>query len=244
MKCYVFYLAFFFVLFLFSSFSYSENSKKITPEQVVEKIYWLGQATVKMDADNQIIYFDPYQIKKADKADIILITHKHSDHFSQSDISKVTTENTVLVVPKDCIQDIEKIKKSKAIPLEPGMKTTISGISIEAVPAYNVVKTKYHPKKNKWMGYILTINGVRIYHSGDTERIPEMKNFACDIAMIPLGQTYTMNNVKEATEAVIDVKAKIAIPIHYGLYEGKSDDADEFKKILKGKVNVIIKKQE
>jgi L-ascorbate metabolism protein UlaG (beta-lactamase superfamily) len=68
-----------------------------------------------------------------------------------------------------------------------------------------------------------------------------MKDFSCDIAMLPLGQTYTMNSVKEAADAAIDVKAKIAIPIHYGLYEGKDEDAEEFKRLLKDKVEVIIK---
>ncbi|MCK4836639.1 MAG: MBL fold metallo-hydrolase, partial [Candidatus Aminicenantes bacterium] len=99
-------------------------------------------------------------------------------------------------------------------------------------------------KENQWVGYILTIDGIRIYHAGDTERIPEMKNFSCDIALLPLGQTYTMNSVKEAAEAAIDVKAKIAIPIHYGLYEGKTQDAVEFQNILKDKIKVIIKEKE
>ena len=71
-----------------------------------------------------------------------------------------------------------------------------------------------------------------------------MKDFSCDIAMLPLGQTYTMNSVKEATEVAIDIQAKIAIPIHYGLYEGTVEDAKEFKKILKDKVKVIIKERE
>ena len=184
------------------------------------------------------------RIKKPDKADIVLITHKHYDHFSPADISRITYENTVLIAPEDCIQDLDKVRRSRVIPLEPGMKTTVKGILIEAVPAYNIVKTKYHPKGNKWMGYVLTLDGVRIYHAGDTERVPEMKNFTCDIAMLPLGQTYTMSGAKEAADAALDVQARIAIPIHYGLYEGKAEDATEFQNILKGKIKVIIKKQE
>lgn len=244
MKRFISYSMFFFVFFAFSTVGYCEKPSKITPQEMVEKIHWLGQAAVKIDTGSQAIYIDPHEIKKPDKADIILITHSHSDHFSIPDISKITTEGTVFVAPKDCVKDLEKIGKNKVQVLEPGMNTTIGDILIEAVPAYNIVKTKYHPKANKWLGYILTIDGVRIYHTGDTEKIPEMKDITCDIVMLPLGQTYTMNSVKEATEVVMDVKAKIAIPIHYGLYEGTEADAQEFKKLLKDKVDVIIKKHE
>lgn len=244
MKKFIFYLICFFMLFTFSHLVYCENTSKAKPGEMIGKIHWLGQATVKIDAGDKAIYFDPLKIKKPDKADIILITHSHSDHFSIPDISKITTKNTVFIAPGDCLKDLEKMGKNRVHVLEPGMKTTIEGILIEAVPAYNVVKTKYHPKANKWMGYILTINGVRIYHAGDTEKIPEMKDFTCDIVMLPLGRTYTMNSVKEAAEAAIDVKAKIAIPIHFGLYEGTEEDAQEFKKILKDKVDVVIKDKE
>lgn len=228
------------LVFSFASYGYAENPKSMTARDMVKQIHWLGQATVKIDADGQVIYIDPYQIKEADKADLILITHSHSDHCSVPDISKLTHEKTLFVAPKDCVERLQEISKTKVNVLEPGMSTTIQDILIEAVPAYNVIKTNYHPKENKWLGYILTINGVRIYHAGDTERIPEMKDFTCDIAMLPLGQTYTMNSVKEAAEAAMDVKAKIAIPIHYGKYEGTIEDAREFQRILKDTIDVVI----
>ncbi|MBM3437493.1 MAG: MBL fold metallo-hydrolase, partial [Bacteroidetes bacterium] len=114
-------------------------------------------------------------------------------------------------------------------------------IPFEAVPAYNVVKTKFHPKSNKWLGYILELEGKKIYLAGDTERIPEMKAIACDIALLPLGQTYTMNSVEDAAEAAKDVKAGIVIPIHYGLYEGTQADSARLKKLLEGFAEVILK---
>ena len=228
-------------MFTFPSIVYS---KDLTPEEMVENIHWLGQAAVKLVAGGKVIYIDPYQISDKDKADIILISHSHRDHFSTNDISKIHKENTVFIAPKDCKKTIGNLFKKEVTVLEPGMNRKVGDIVIEAVPAYNVIKTHYHPKKNRWVGYILTIDGVRMYHAGDTERIPEMKDFSCDIAMLPLGQTYTMNSVKEATEAALDVKAKIAIPIHYGMYEGTAEDAENFKKILKDKVKVIIKEKE
>ncbi len=212
--------------------------------EMVDKIHWLGQAAIKIAAFDQIIYIDPFHIHEKDSADIILITHSHSDHLSPEDISKISSPNTIIIAPEDCLAKIKNIPREKTIISEPGFKKQVRGILIEAVPAYNIIKTNFHPKENQWVGYILTIDGIRIYHAGDTERIPEMKNFSCDIALLPLGQTYTMNSVKEAAEAAIDVKAKIAIPIHYGLYEGKTQDAVEFQNILKDKIKVIIKEKE
>ena len=95
MKKFIFYLMFFFVLFTFSNLGYCENTTKAKPWEMAGKIHWLGQATVKIDTGTKVIYFDPLKIKKPDKADIILITHSHSDHFSIPDISKITTESTV-----------------------------------------------------------------------------------------------------------------------------------------------------
>lgn len=220
---------------------HSEESKLM---DMANNIHWLGQATVKISVPGKTIYIDPFQIKKTDQADIILITHSHSDHLSPGDISKISSSNTIIIAPEDCLAKIKNIPKEKTITSEPGFKTQVGGILIEAVPAYNIIKTNFHPKENQWVGYVLTLNGIKIYHAGDTERIPEMKGLECDIALLPLGQTYTMNSIKEAAEAAIDVKAKVAIPIHYGLYEGQNQDAREFKALLKDKIKVIIKEKE
>ncbi|MBI4645040.1 MAG: MBL fold metallo-hydrolase [Bacteroidia bacterium] len=190
-----------------------------------------------------VIYIDPYQLKTTEKADIILITHSHYDHLSLDDIAMIKDEKTTFIAPKDAADKIEARFKTKVTILEPGQKTNIGNINIEAVAAYNPDK-QYHPKANKWVGYIFTINGVKIYHAGDTGRIPEMKNITCDIALLPLGQTYTMTTVEDAVLSAGDVHAKIAIPIHYGLYEGKAEDAVTFKNSLSGKVEVVIKQKE
>jgi len=128
----------------------------------------------------------------------------------------------------------------KCIDVVPGQSITVGGINIKTVPAYNTVKND-HPKDKKWVGYVLTLGDLKIYHPGDTNRIPEMKSISCDIAFMPLGQTYTMQNVEEAVAAVIDVKAKIAIPIHYGIYEGDEKNAVLFKQLLNDKVVTVIK---
>ncbi len=231
-------------VFIFVQFLYGGGVKKMTPAKMVDNIHWFGQAAIKINAEDKVIYIDPYRIKKKDKADIILVTHEHQDHFSKADISKIVYDKTILVAPETCKNSVKGVIPGKVVLLKSGMSHEVDDIKIEAVPAYNIKKTNFHPKSNVWLGYILTVNGVRIYHAGDTERIPEMKNFNCDIALLPLGQTYTMNSVKEAAEAALDVKAKIAIPMHYGLYEGTPEDAKTFKNLLEGKINVIILNEE
>jgi L-ascorbate metabolism protein UlaG (beta-lactamase superfamily) len=223
---------------------YLVNAQNQNYKSMVNNIHWFGQAAVKIAAAGKVIYIDPYQISNEDQADIILITHGHSDHLSPGDIKKIITKNSIIIATDDCMGKLEDLDVREIKSIKPGQSITLDDINISAVPAYNVVKTNFHPKSKNWVGYIITIEGVKIYHAGDTERIPEMKDIECDIAMLPLGQTYTMNSVKEAADAAIDVKARVAIPIHYGLYEGKEDDAKEFNKLLEGKVEVIIKPAE
>jgi L-ascorbate metabolism protein UlaG (beta-lactamase superfamily) len=227
------------VIFIFAENSIKSQNQNVT--DMVNNIHWLGQAAVKINAAGKVIYIDPYQLKKADQADIIFITHGHNDHLSLSDIRKIITGESIIVAPADCHVKLQDLDVAEIKTVSPGQSLTLDNIIVSTVPAYNVIKTNFHPKGNKWVGYILTVDGIKIYHAGDTERIPEMKTISCDIAMLPLGQTYTMNSVNEAADAAVDVQAKIAIPIHYGLYEGTAEDAEEFKRLLKDKVDVVIK---
>ena len=209
---------------------------------IVGNIQWFGQSDFRIEIAGKVIYIDHVRIVDDLPADIVLITHPHFDHFSEPAIAKVSTSNTVVIGPADCkYSGLCKEFKTFA----PG-DTFILGetMKIKAVPAYNIIKIKNHPKSNKWLGYLISFEGVTIYHAGDTERIPEMKEFTCDIALLPLGQTYTMSSVDEAVEAIKDLKPKIAIPMHYGLYEGKQADADDFKAKLNGITEVVIKSME
>ncbi len=205
---------------------------------MIDNIKWLGHDTFKIIGE-KIIYTDPYQIKTTDKADIILITHEHYDHFSPEDIIKLLGPNTVLVLPKDCSGKIN----AKEIVVKPGDKIEIEGIEIEAVPSYNTNK-KFHPKEKGWLGFIFKVSGKRIYLAGDTDYIPEMKSFKnIDIALLPVSGTYVMN-ADEAVQAALDIMPKIAIPMHYGSIVGEEKDAHHFANKLKGKIEVIILKQE
>jgi len=218
--------------------------KQVDPkvEQVANNLEWMGQAAVKVKYEGKTIYIDPYKLTKDDSADIVLITHSHYDHWSMADLKRVVTTNTTLIAPKECLDEAKDLPAKSKIAVLPGFKQTVNGVTIETVPAYNVVKTKFHGKEKNFVGYILNLDGVRLYHTGDTERIPEMKNISADIILLPLGQTYTMNSVEEAAEAAKDVKASIAIPIHFGMYEGTIADVEKFATLLKGTIQVVGKK--
>lgn len=201
---------------------------------MIENIHWLGHDTFKITGE-KVIYTDPFNIKKPDRADIILITHEHYDHFSPEDISKLLGPETVIVLPRDCSGKI----KAKEIIVKPGDKITVEGIEIEVVPSYNTNK-KFHPKDKGWVGYIFKVSDKRIYIAGDTDYIPEMKEFKnIDIALLPVSGTYVMN-AEEAVQAALDIKPKIAIPMHYGSIVGSSKDAQYFADNLKGKIDVKI----
>lgn len=209
-------------------------------QKMVENIQWYGQSSVRIESSGKFIYIDPYLVTDKGPAELIFITHSHGDHFSIEDIRKIVTNTTKIYAPKECCKKLisEGIVNCKEV--APGQTLNIDGIKVKVVPAYNIAKN-FHAREKKFVGYLLTVDGIKIYHPGDTERIPEMKEIKCDIVFMPLGQTYTMQNVEEAVNAVLDVQAKVAIPFHYGMYEGATADAQSFKDLLKGKVEVVIK---
>jgi len=202
---------------------------------MVENIKWLGHASFKLTGE-KIIYIDPFKINDSEKADIILITHSHYDHCSPEDIKKIINHNTNILITPDCQSKLGDIK-GKITFVHPNRKYSVKGILIETVPAYNTNK-QFHPKENDWVGYIITINNKKIYHAGDTDLIPEIKNIKCDIALVPISGTYVMD-AKEAAELVNIIKPELAIGMHYGSIVGSKKDAEEFKKLSKIPVEIL-----
>lgn len=202
-------------------------------EETAKKIVWLGHDCFRIDGD-KIVYFDPYQISPGAKADLILVTHEHFDHCSPGDIAKIQKPETVIVTEKDSAKKLEGNVKV----VRPGQTIDVDEIQIEAVPAYNTDKT-FHPKENGWLGFIVDMEGVRIYHAGDTDFIPEMNQFEVDIALLPVSGTYVMTAV-DAIEAALAIRPKLAIPMHYGAIVGGDQDAKDFKIALEGKVEVLV----
>ncbi len=204
---------------------------------MTKNIHWLGHDTFRIDGE-ELIYTDPFKIKKKDKADIILITHEHYDHCSPEDVKKLQGPDTIIVAPSDCAAKLQgKIKVVKA-----GDTIEIRGVMIKAVPSYNTNK-QFHTKARGWVGYVITTQGKSIYIAGDTDYIPEMKGIKADIALLPVSGTYVMT-ADEAVQAALDIQPKVAIPMHYGSIVGTKEDAKEFAEKLKGKIEVVILQEE
>ena len=197
------------------------------------------QSSIRIESE-KIIYFDPFKISSAaNDADVIFITHGHSDHFSPEDIRKVQKPDTIFVIPESMEKALKKAGYSNLRLLTPGEKTTVQDIPVEAIPAYNNIKP-FHPKKNGWLGYIITIEGQRIYVAGDTDVTPEAKAVSCDIAVIPIGGTFTMNYNK-AADFINELHPKTVIPTHYGSIVGSADDGESFRKLVRPEIEVVIK---
>jgi len=200
-------------------------------------IEWLGHASFVLKSD-KIIYIDPFQIKGGDKADLILITHEHYDHCSIADLHKIIKPETIIITVADCQSKLSGLKIANVTLVRPGDKVNVKGTLIEAVHAYNTNK-RFHPKQNEWVGFIITINGKRIYHAGDTDAIPEMNSLKnIDIALVPVSGTFAMT-AEEAANAVNSFRPKVAVPMHYGSIVGQRSDAERFKSLAKTRVELL-----
>lgn len=205
---------------------------------MLENVEVLYHSSIKIK-DNKIIYIDPFKIDKDyNDADIVFITHGHFDHYSEEDIDKVINENTTIIIPEELLTKILRKGINKNITVESNKEYMVQGIKFETIPAYNTNKT-FHPKENDWVGYIITLDGIRYYIAGDTDITEENRKVKCDVAFVPVGGTYTMN-YSEAAELVNIIKPKIAVPIHYGSVVGTKQDATNFIKLLHSSIKGII----
>jgi len=207
-------------------------------------VRWLGHASFQIKTGNKVIYIDLKKYGKTvatyEKADIILVTHNHGDHCSPTEIQKLIKKDTVVIAPKNSASRI----KGKVKTLKPQEKITIDNLTIEAVDAYNFKRFKpsgkpWHPR-GYGVGYLIHAEDKIIYHAGDTDFIPEMHELHnIDLALLPTGDKYTMDN-SEAAEAAVAISPKIAIAMH--AWETNRED---FKKKVESKSKIkVIQLQE
>jgi L-ascorbate metabolism protein UlaG (beta-lactamase superfamily) len=202
-------------------------------DQVLDRLLWLGRDCFLYNGP-QRIYFNPYEIHRPEPADIILVGHEHMHHCSLVDIDRVRRPDTIVV----CDQSAGRKIDPPVLALKPGETAEVEGILIEAVPAYNL-HTSFHPKRNGYLGFIVTLEGERVYHAGDTDFIPEMRDLQVDIALLPVSGTHVMNP-EEAAQAALALKPKVAIPTHYGMLDADMSLGECFRGALAGKLRVEI----
>ena len=209
---------------------------------MVENIEVNTQNSIRIVSRVGKIYVDPLEIgNDVHDAVYILITHDHYDHFSPEDIRKVAKADSILVVPEKMADKAQEVAGNvgKIETVKPGVYRELNGLEFETVPAYNLLKP-FHPKSAEWVGYVLRIDGQRIYIAGDTDATKEAKAVKCEIALVPIGGTYTMD-AKKAAELVNAIRPNVAVPVHYGSIVGKTSDGDVFAQNVKDPIKVEIK---
>lgn len=199
------------------------------------KLKWLGHASWKITTDDKVIYVDPYQGEYDEEADIILASHSHQDHFDPKKVKLIRGEKTVVIAPPDVASKVNYPVKS----LKPNEEAAFGKVKIQAVEAYNYKRFRspgnpFHPK-GFGVGYLIKAEGKVVYHAGDTDFIPEMKELkGLDLVLIPSGGTYTMDNA-EAAQAVIAMHPKIAIPMHIW-----DTNPGEFKRMVESESDIKV----
>jgi L-ascorbate metabolism protein UlaG (beta-lactamase superfamily) len=210
------------------------------------EVHWLGHDSFVLRGSKTVVV-DPFRAHGSYKADVLMVSHEHSDHLSEDDIRRLSGDSTVIVAPEICEGPLRKFRQHKVF-LAPGSSVDAGGLKVEGVPAYNINKFRsagrpFHPKEDGRLGYVFTLDGVRFYHAGDTDATPEMKSLDVDIAFLPVSGTYVMT-ADEAAAAVKAMKVKVAIPMHIGSIVGTKADAERFRQLVGGSCEVQILEKE
>jgi L-ascorbate metabolism protein UlaG (beta-lactamase superfamily) len=194
---------------------------------MLDRMTWFRQAAFVWADDERTIYVDPWGTPAdAAPADVILITHAHADHYDRDEIARLSTPTTKLVAPHDVARELS----GDVTPVAPGESHEVAGLRLTTVPAYNTREEAldFHPRANRWVGYVLEIGGHAYYHAGDTDHAPELDEIRTDVALVPIGGYYTMD-AQEAGGLVRAMGPGLAVPMHYGFVVGSPSDAEVFR---------------
>ena len=160
--------------------------------RLLERVTWFRQAAIRFAGSGTTLYLDPWGTSEEDPAaDVIFITHAHFDHLQPREVERLRSDGTTIVAPKDVADELS----GRVVPVGPGESHEVAGVRFETVPAYNVVEERLdmHPQRNGWVGYLIEVEGGTLYHAGDTDALPGLERLGPDVAMVPIGGTYTMD---------------------------------------------------
>jgi len=205
-------------------------------------LYFIGHGTLMFTYNDLVVHIDPVSgeadYSQLPDADLVLVTHQHGDHLDQKAIGEVKKAGTVVIMTRACR---EQLGETDAMVMDNGDRKVIKGITVEAVPAYNIEHTRpgggpFHPK-GEGNGYVLTFGDTRVLVAGDTENIPELKALTppVDIAFLPMNLPYTMDPEMVADLAMA-MRPSILYPYHYG-----NTDPQELVNLLKDQQDIEIR---
>lgn len=216
----------------------------MTLNATLDNVQVLAHSAIRIEAeDGTAVYFDPFELTDAPHdANYVLITHTHYDHLSPEDAAKVMNESAVVVCPASAEAEVREAFGAAPHGMAPGDTITLGGMQIEAVPAYNVEPKRlgFHPQENRWIGYVITIDGVRYYVAGDTDQNDDTVQVRCDVALVPIGGTFTMDPAQAAAFVNV-IKPRIVVPTHYGSAVGTKEDVEAFEPLVDPAISVVRK---
>jgi L-ascorbate metabolism protein UlaG (beta-lactamase superfamily) len=195
--------------------------------QMLANIHWLGHSSFRLNG-SKTVYIDPWKLRSGGDGDLVLVTHDHYDHCSPVDIKKALAKGGVVMMPEVCRA---KYPNAQHYVLPWTTHNKVAELKVYTTPAYNTNK-QFHLREMGHCGYVITLDGVRIYHAGDSDAFPHMRDIECDIALLPVSGTYVMN-AADAADACRMLKPTVAIPMHWGDPDvvGTRADAEAFKKL-------------
>jgi L-ascorbate metabolism protein UlaG (beta-lactamase superfamily) len=203
----------------------------------IDHLAWLGHSGFRLSG-SRIVYFDPWEVS-GPAADLILISHDHFDHCDPPTVKALYGPQTRIITEPASAEKLKAEGFERVTVMAPGDELEVSGVSLKAVPAYNTNKD-FHPRGKNYLGFVVTLDGLSLYHAGDTDHIEEMKTIKAQVALLPVSGTYVMT-AEEAARAALALSPAVAVPMHFNKIVGDESMAKAFAEALQGRLAVEIK---